>query len=154
MTIEDGTINHGTLVGMAKRGELGRVTLAGHPEGWSIVAQVRETRYPLAVRSGGIRRFRHMEAAAKYLRQVGVERYEVDQADWHPAVARNGHRRPDTAESSERAREAAEYDRWFCEQVDEAIREADDPNAKWYTQEEVEQSMTAVIEAASRARDA
>jgi hypothetical protein len=138
MAAQDGTIDHGTLVSMAKAGAISRVTLAGDSQGWAIIARVRETRYPLAVQTGGVRHFRHMEAAARYLRQVGVEKYEVDQHAWDPRAPRNNHRRPDTAAAMKRAHEAAEYDRWFCEEVDKAVREADSPDAVWYTHEEVE----------------
>lgn len=44
-------------------------------------------------------------------------------------MARHG--RPDTAARVKRAPEAAEHDAWFREQVDQAIKEADDPKTKW-----------------------
>jgi predicted transcriptional regulator len=47
--------------------------------------------------------------------------------------------------------EEREYDTWFRQEVEEALREADDPNAVWYTTEEVMERMLATInEAASR----
>lgn len=37
--------------------------------------------------------------------------------------------------------EAAEYDRWFREQVQQALDEADSPNAEWLTTDEMKESM-------------
>jgi len=34
-----------------------------------------------------------------------------------------------------------EYDAWFIAEVEEGLREADDPNTLWLTQEEVEANM-------------
>lgn len=34
-----------------------------------------------------------------------------------------------------------EYDAWFLAEVEEGVREADDPNTVWLTQEEVEANM-------------
>jgi predicted transcriptional regulator len=34
-----------------------------------------------------------------------------------------------------------EYDAWFIAEVEEGLREADDPNTVWITQEEVEANM-------------
>ncbi|WNV04073.1 hypothetical protein RP726_16865 [Candidatus Methylospira mobilis] len=40
-----------------------------------------------------------------------------------------------------KAHEAAEYDKWFREQVELAIKEADAPDAVWISHEEVEKDM-------------
>lgn len=37
------------------------------------------------------------------------------------------------------ARNTVEHDKWFREQVEIGIREADAPDAKWYTHEDVQQ---------------
>ncbi len=42
---------------------------------------------------------------------------------------------PDRAEALRRTHEAAAYEGWFLERVEEAIREADDPNAVWIPHE-------------------
>ena len=37
--------------------------------------------------------------------------------------------------------EARDYDEWFRADVEQALREADDPNTKWFTHEEVQERM-------------
>lgn len=48
---------------------------------------------------------------------------------------------PDRAEALRRTHEAAAYEGWFLERVEEAIREADDPNAVWIPHEVIKGEM-------------
>lgn len=41
-------------------------------------------------------------------------------------------------ETVEAAREKREYDKWFLKQVDIGLKEADDPNTVWVSNEDVE----------------
>jgi hypothetical protein len=150
--LDTDTIDHSTLQRLAKAGALHGITVTGDPEGWTIIAQVRQTQYPLVGRNDGrtvVRHWRRMETAVKYLRQIGVERFEVDARHFDSEAMRRTNQRPDTAAALKRAHEAADYDRWFREQVAAAIEEADDPNAEWFTWEEVEQRAMEAIERAS-----
>ncbi|QFY42861.1 hypothetical protein F6R98_09750 [Candidatus Methylospira mobilis] len=45
------------------------------------------------------------------------------------------------SEHMKKAHEAAEYDKWFREQVELAIKEADAPDAVWISHEEVKKDM-------------
>lgn len=47
----------------------------------------------------------------------------------------------DRAEALRRTHEAATYERWFLERVEEAIRQADDPNAVWIPHEVIKEEM-------------
>ena len=69
---------------------------------------------------------------------MGIEHFDVDAADYE---AEGGRTRPDRAEAMRRAHEAAGHDKWFREQVEEAIKEADDPNTEWVPHEVVKQDM-------------
>jgi hypothetical protein len=51
--------------------------------------------------------------------------------------------RPDSAERLKHAHEAAAYDTWFRMQIEEGIKEADDPNTKWVSNEEAQQHFAA-----------
>ncbi|MBB4236867.1 hypothetical protein GGD57_003463 [Rhizobium esperanzae] len=57
------------------------------------------------------------------------------------ALAAQSSLRSDIAAFVEGRHEAAEYDKWFREQVGEAIREADDPNTVWIPNEVVKEQM-------------
>ncbi len=39
--------------------------------------------------------------------------------------------------------EARDYDEWFRADIEQALRDADDPNTKWFTHEEVQERMRA-----------
>ena len=88
-------------------------------------------------REGQIKRrlFRSLNAASRYLRQIGMARYAVDETGYKEATDRP--RRPDRSAALKRAHQTAAYDQWFRAEVAQALKEADDPNTKWRTTEEV-----------------
>jgi hypothetical protein len=51
--------------------------------------------------------------------------------------------RPDSAERLKHAHEAAAYDTWFRSQIEEGIKEADDPNTKWVSNEDAQKYFAA-----------
>ncbi len=75
-------------------------------------------------RQGGVkeREFLSLDAAAKYLRGIGIRRFDVDESRFTGLKKRAS--RPDRAAALKAAHEAAAYDKWFREQVQEAL---DDP---------------------------
>jgi hypothetical protein len=81
--------------------------------------------------------FRNLAKAIAVLHEIGARKVEVDTSAWLPGETL-GPQRPDTAERQRRAHQAAEYDAWFRAEIEEAIREADDPNCVWVSNEEVE----------------
>ncbi len=87
-----------------------------------------------------VRLFKRMETLVSYLKEVGISRFDVDAADYSPETVKT-HSRPDRAEALRRAHEAAAHDKWFREQVEEALREADDPNTEWVPHDVVKQDM-------------
>lgn len=46
----------------------------------------------------------------------------------------------DASERLRRAHEAAAHDKWFRAEVEQAIKEADDPNAQWVSNEDAKKS--------------
>jgi hypothetical protein len=85
------------------------------------------------------RGFRDPGKAIAVLHELGARRVEVDTSAWSPEqAAQEGRRRPDTAERQRRAHEAAAHDAWFRAEVQQALKEADDPNTVWASNEEVE----------------
>ncbi|MBY5842426.1 hypothetical protein GR239_06335 [Rhizobium leguminosarum] len=132
------TIDHSTLSRLVEAGAVEAVHVVGRPGGWSVVIRYGKAERPLAAqRSRQVRVFKRMDTLVSYLRDVGISKFDVYAVDYAPGTAS----RPDRAAALRRTHEAAEYDTWFREQVEEAIREADDPNTVWIPHEVVEEEM-------------
>jgi formylmethanofuran dehydrogenase subunit E len=97
----------------------------------------------LATTHGKKRRaFRDAGKAIAILHELGARKVEVDTSDWSPNLAgTDAKKRPDTAERQRRAHAAAEHDAWFRAEVEQAIREADAPDAVWISNEEIKLEM-------------
>ncbi|TAU43686.1 hypothetical protein ELI44_28930 (plasmid) [Rhizobium ruizarguesonis] len=136
MTAE--TIDHSTLSRLVEAGAVEAAHVVGRPGGWSAVIRYGKAERPLAAqRSRQVRVFKRIDTLVSYLRDVGISKFDVDAVDYAPATASRSER----AAALRRIHEAAEYDKWFREQVEEAIREADDPNTVWIPHEVVEEEM-------------
>lgn len=136
MTAE--TIDHSTLARLVDAGAVEAAHVVGKIGGWSVVIRYGKSERPLAAqRSRQVRVFKRMDTLVSYLKDVGISQFDVDAADYVSETVS----RPDRAAALRRTHEAAEYDKWFREQVEEAIREADDPNAVWIPHEVVEEEM-------------
>lgn len=96
-------------------------------------------RVTLATTHGGkLRSFRDAGKAIAILHQIGAHKIEIDTSAWSPGQASlHSRRRPDTALRQRRAHEAAAHDAWFRAEVEQALREANDPRAQWVPQDEV-----------------
>lgn len=89
-------------------------------------------------RGKGARGFRDAGKAIAVLHAIGARKVQVDTSEWTPGQAAAGaRRRPDTAARQRRAHEASAHDAWFRAEVEQALREADDPNAVWMSNDEV-----------------
>lgn len=135
------TINHGTLADLVEAGAVRGARVVGQPGGWSLrVKYGTSERALVAQRSRQVRVFRRMETLVSYLKGMGIERFDVDVADYESEGGQT-HSRPDRAAAMRRAHEAAVHDRWFRKQVEEAIKEANDPKTKWVPHEVVKQDI-------------
>lgn len=105
-----------------------------------VTAQPRTgKRVTLATTHGNkLRTFRNPAKAIEILHAMGAHKVEVDTSAWSPAQAQvDGRKRPDTAMRQRRIHEAAAHDAWFRHEVEQAVREADNPDAEWNSQEQV-----------------
>jgi hypothetical protein len=133
------TIDHPTLAHLVEAGAVRGAHVVGQPGGWAVVIRYGLAERALAAqRSRQVRLFKKMEALVSYLRTLGISSFDVDAANYAAGVL-PARKRPDRAEALRRAHEAAEHDKWFREQVEIGIKEADAPGAKWHTHEEVQQ---------------
>ena len=135
-------IDHATLSRLAEAGAIDKTLVVGQLGGWSIVVRYGKSEHSLAAqRSRQVRLFKRMETLVSYLKDVGISQFDVDAAEY----AAESSKRPDRAEALKRAHEAAEHDRWFRGQVGIGLREADDPNTVWISNEDANKEMDAFL---------
>lgn len=92
-------------------------------------------------RSDKPRMWRSLDRCVEYLKnELHIARFELLDATNYSDVAQVGKSRDDAAERLRKAHEAAAHDKWFREQVESGLAEADDPAAEWVTNEEANAS--------------
>jgi PaaA2-like antitoxin len=121
MTTE--TIDHITLSKLAEAGVVRSAHVVGQAGGWGVLVKYGMTERALASRRQQVRIFRRLETLVEYLKGIGIPRFDVDAVNYDPE-GENVYTRPDLSSSMKKAHEAAAYDKWLKEQVQEAI---DDP---------------------------
>lgn len=85
------------------------------------------------------RKFIDPRKAMLLLREIGIHEMRVDGTQWRPEEAELEKTvRPDRAVAMKQAHEAVGHDKWFREQVEQGIKEADDPNTLWLSNDEAE----------------
>lgn len=105
-------------------------------------------------REGQIKRrlFRSLNAASRYLRQIGMARYAVDETGYQETTDRP--KRPDRSKALKYAHETAAHDKWFRGEVAQALKDADDPTTKWRTTDDVMASVDAKLASLKKKRKA
>jgi hypothetical protein len=94
-----------------------------------------------AQRSDKPRMWRSLDRCVDYLKkELHIARFELLDATNFSNVALVGKSREDASERLRNAHEAAAHDKWFREQVEIGLAEADDPAAEWVTNEEANAS--------------
>ncbi|CAM5789530.1 antitoxin PaaA2 family protein [Castellaniella caeni] len=113
------TIDHHTLTRLVEAGAVRSATVIGQPGGWGVVVQYGMTERAIAVKRGPVRVWRRFETLASYLKDMGLNRYQVDAANYSPESPKaSTPKRPDAAERMRRAHEAAAYDEWLRGKVE------------------------------------
>ena len=112
-------------------------TVLGQPGGWAVLVRYSALERAVAAqRAHKPRLWRNLATAAAFVRdELGVARFEVDAEAHKPDVGRP--RRPDQAARMKARHKAAEHDKWFREQVETGIKEADDPATQWVSQDDI-----------------
>lgn len=128
MAITADTIDHATLAHLVEAGAVRGADVIGQPGGWGVVIKYGMTERALAARRGAIRNFKKFETLVSYLKALGIAEYRVNAANYDPVALNASSTRPDATARLKHAHEAAAYDNWFREQVEEGVKEADDPN--------------------------
>lgn len=133
------TIDTATARRMADAGAIRGVAIVGQPSGWSVMLKVGLTEKPLGgQRTDKPRTWRSLDTLTAYLRE-DLHIVRVDGIDaTHYGAGDGGHRtRPDAAERMKRAHEAAAHDAWFKGEVEQALKEAEDPATQWISHDKV-----------------
>ena len=132
------TIDHGTLSRLVETGAVRAAHVVGGLGGWKIVVHAdKDFTYTLAVQRQGRspRLFKKMDTLIGYLKDVGIAQFDVDATLYQP----ESYSRPDRSVALRRTHAAASHDKWFREQVDEAVRAADAPGAVWISHDDARQ---------------
>ena len=142
------TIDHTTLSRLAEAGAVRSAHIVGQAGGWGILVKYGMTERALAAqRSHQVRIFRKFETLVSYLKGVGIARFEVDAVNYDAASLKLTRTRPDSSAAMTRAHEAAAYDKWFRAEVGAALKEADDPNTQWVSNDDAKKHFAAKREA-------
>ena len=118
------TIDHVTLSRLVEANAVNGANIIGQPGGWGVVIKCGMTERALAAKRGSVRIFRKFETLVGYLKGIGVAKYQVDATGFDPVALKITHRGEVASNRMKAAHEAAAYDKWFREQVQEAT---DDP---------------------------
>jgi len=131
------TSDHHTLARLVKADAVSGTHVVGKPGGWGVIVKCGCLQSPLAAtRSKEIRVCKRLETLVGYLKGIGIDRFDVDAADFDEASLKT-YSRPDTSATLKQAHAALVHERWFQEQVGQAVKEAEDPATQWVPNKDV-----------------
>ena len=130
------TIQHSTIKELVEAGAVRQACAVAFGDRWSLVFSYGGVEKTLCSKnSHNIRSWANLNSVAKYLAEIGIRKFETDATNFDPNQKTLS--RPDKSVAPKRAHEAVEYDRWFREQVQEAVVDADRSDAQWLTTDEL-----------------
>ncbi len=128
------TIDTSMAKRMVEASAIRGASIIGQPGGWFVILKMGLQERPLgAQRSDKPRTWRSLDRAVAYLKnELQIARFDLlDATNFSAAEPLAGKSRADASERLRSAHEAAGHNKWFREQVDLAIQEADAPDAQW-----------------------
>lgn len=130
------TIDQATLVNLVQAGAVHEANVIGQPGGWEVVVRYGKVRRALAIKRGDVRIFRKLDTLDSFLRGIGLPQYQVDSREFDVQAFKATRTNLAASQRLKRAHNAAAYDKWFSAEIDQAIKEADDPATKWVSNED------------------
>ncbi len=120
-------------------------SIIGHPGGWSVMLKMGIIEKPLGTqRTDKPRTWRSLDACMGYVtNELRIFRLDSLDASNFCKGDVTHQVRADSSARLIRAHASAAYDKWFIEQVEEGIREADDPSTVLISHEVVKADMAA-----------
>lgn len=79
------TVKMAVARALVAAGSVRAASVVGQPGGWAVVLRVGVAERVLEARSGQVRLFVTLDAAARLLRELGIVRFDVDAANYSPA---------------------------------------------------------------------
>lgn len=117
------TIDQGMLEKLVESHSVRGASVVAQTGGWGVVIQYGTKEGALAVRRGNVRLWSKLETLVSFLSRMGIDHFKVD-ASGYDASVKPARTRRDSSERLRETHEAAAYDKWFREQVQESL---DDP---------------------------
>ncbi|MFN4090550.1 MAG: hypothetical protein ACK4QW_16115 [Alphaproteobacteria bacterium] len=135
-------IDEDVIRGLAQARRIHAATVIGQADGWSVLVRYGSEEGLVGTRRAKqVRVWRGLDTVAGYVRsELGLSRFDVDTGSHLPAVSG----RPSSA--------TADLDDWVRTDIEQALREADDPAAVWFGNETVMNEVAAIFAAARAAR--
>ena len=127
------TIDHVTLEHLVEAGAVRGAHVVGQPGGWGVVVQYGMTERALAARRGAVRLFRKFETLAGYLKDIGIQQYQVDARLYDPTALKVERSRTDAAARMKETHEAAAYNKMFEAKVAASLAGLKDGTNKPFT---------------------
>ena len=134
------TIDTAMAKRMVEASAIRGASIIGQPGGWSVVLKLGLQERPLgAQRTDRPRTWRSLDRAVAYLKdELHIARFDLLDATHHSVGEPvSGSSPVAAAERLRRAHEAAAHDKWFRAEVEQAIKEADAPDAQWVSHADV-----------------
>ncbi|WP_459252400.1 antitoxin PaaA2 family protein [Paraburkholderia sediminicola] len=114
------TIDQGMLEKLVESRSVRGANVVAQTGGWGVVIQYGTKEGTLAVRRGSVRLWAKLETLVTFLSRMGIDHFEVDASGFDVGTKQIRTRR-DASERLREAHEAAAYDKWFREQVQESL---------------------------------
>lgn len=137
------TIDTAMAKRMADASAIKGASIIGQAGGWSVVLKVGLQERPLgAQRTDRPRTWRSLDRVVAYVKdELHIARFDcLDATNHSDGEPMEGRTRADASERLRHAHQAAAYDKWFRAEVEQGIKEADDPDTQWVSNEDAEKS--------------
>lgn len=138
--MRDLTLDTASARKLALSHELSGAAIIGQRGGWSVLLRLAGEEKPLgAQREDKPRVWRSLDRCVAFLHgELHISRFDLLDASNYEAAPVSEAKRRDSAERMRRAHAAVAHDQWFRAQVEQGLREANDPATDWQSEEDVE----------------
>lgn len=137
------TIDTAMAKRMAQASAIRGASIIGQPGGWSVVLKFGLQERPLgAQRTDRPRTWRSLDRVVAYVKdELHIARFDLLDATNHSEGEPVAGSSPvAAAERLRHAHQTAAYDKWFRAEVEQGLKEADDPNTQWVSNEDAKAS--------------
>lgn len=130
------SISHSSLKLLVESGSVRSAIAIAEGDCWSLVVRFGRSEKTLISKNGKVRAWRKLDTLAKYItKDLGISRFETDGSDYDPT--HKSLKRPDSSAVLKKTHAAAAHDRWFKDQVEDAVKEADNVKTVWISQDDI-----------------